>query len=62
MCQKCGGPLEGSPFEYDPLEEDPPPADGQHCAGCRIQLAEPTGRLSRAIRRLVTGDDRYPRQ
>ncbi|MFH8574088.1 replication-relaxation family protein [Streptomyces sp. NPDC017993] len=62
VCQKCHGPLESSPFEYDPLEEDAPPADGVHCAGCRIQLAEPTGRIGRVIRRLVNGDERYPRR
>ncbi|AJT61774.1 hypothetical protein T261_0081 [Streptomyces lydicus] len=62
VCRKCGGPLEGSPFEYDPREEEAPPAGGVHCAGCRIQVAEPTGRFGRVIRRLVTGDERYPRR
>ncbi|MFF7705402.1 hypothetical protein [Streptomyces lydicus] len=62
VCQECHGPLESSPFEYDPREEDAPPADGAHCAGCRIQLAEPTGRFGRVIRRLVNGDERYPRR
>lgn len=57
ICQRCDGPLEGSPFDYDPLEEAAPPADGAHCAGCRIQLAEPTGRLGRVFRRLVAGDE-----
>ncbi|MFI9080935.1 replication-relaxation family protein [Streptomyces sioyaensis] len=54
LCQECHGPLERSPFEYDPQEEEAPPADGVHCAGCRIQLAEPTGRFGRVIRRLVS--------
>ncbi len=62
VCQRCDGPLEGSPFDYDPMEEAAPPADGHHCAGCRIQLAEPGGRLGRLIRRLANGDDRYPRR
>ncbi|MFI1742457.1 hypothetical protein [Streptomyces sioyaensis] len=57
ICQRCDGPLEGSPFDYDPLEEAAPPADGAYCAGCRIQLAEPTGRLGRMFRRLVAGDE-----
>ncbi|MEV0376037.1 replication-relaxation family protein, partial [Streptomyces sp. NPDC050636] len=61
VCQRCDGPLESSPAEYDPLEEEAPPTDGQHCASCRIQLAEPTGRLGRMIRRLVNGDEHYPR-
>ncbi|GAA2695370.1 replication-relaxation family protein [Streptomyces lunalinharesii] len=60
VCERCGGPLEGSRFEYDPLEDDAPPADGAHCASCRIQLTEPTSRLGRMIRRLVNGDG-YPR-
>ncbi|WP_406483269.1 replication-relaxation family protein [Streptomyces platensis] len=62
VCQECHGLLESSPFEYDPREEEAPPADGVHCAGCRIQLAEPTGRFGRVIRRLVNGDERYPRR
>ncbi|MCL7496081.1 replication-relaxation family protein [Streptomyces sp. MCA2] len=62
VCQECQGPLESSPFEYDPQEEKAPPADGVHCAGCRIQMAEPTGRFGRVFRRLVTGDERYPRR
>ncbi|SOE09036.1 hypothetical protein SAMN06272775_7158 [Streptomyces sp. 2323.1] len=62
VCQECHGPLESSPFEYDPREEAAPPSDGVHCAGCRIQLAEPTGRFDRVIRRLVNGDERHPRR
>ncbi|WP_406203244.1 replication-relaxation family protein [Streptomyces decoyicus] len=62
VCQECHGPLESSPFEYDLREEEAPPADGMHCAGCRIQMAEPTGRFGRVFRRLVTGDERYPRR
>ncbi|BDM74851.1 hypothetical protein HEK616_83380 (plasmid) [Streptomyces nigrescens] len=62
MCQECDGPLESSPFEYDPREEEAPPADGVHCAGCRIQLAEPTGRFGRVLRSLVNGDQYYPRR
>ncbi|MGW3273883.1 replication-relaxation family protein [Streptomyces kronopolitis] len=62
VCQECDGPLESSPFEYDPREEEAPPADGVHCAGCRIQLAEPTGRFGRVLRRLVNGDQHYPRR
>ncbi|MFD3423745.1 hypothetical protein [Streptomyces decoyicus] len=57
VCQKCDGPLESSRFEYDPREEQAPPADGVHCAGCRIQLAGPTSRFGRVIRRLVNGDE-----
>ncbi|MGW9171066.1 replication-relaxation family protein [Streptomyces decoyicus] len=57
VCQECHGPLESSPFEYDPREEQAPPADGVHCAGCRIQLAGPTSRFGRVIRRLVNGDE-----
>ncbi|WP_190144647.1 hypothetical protein [Streptomyces glebosus] len=49
VCQECHGPLESSPLEYDPREEEATPADGVHCAGCRIQLAEPTGRFGRVI-------------
>ncbi|MFJ9412473.1 replication-relaxation family protein [Streptomyces sp. NPDC101393] len=62
VCQECHGPLESSPFEYDPREEAAPPADGVHCAGCRIQMAEPTTRrFGRVFRRLVNGDE-YPRR
>ncbi|WP_405407138.1 replication-relaxation family protein [Streptomyces decoyicus] len=57
VCQKCDGPLESGRFEADPLEDTAPPADGAHCAGCRIQLAEPTSRFGRVIRRLVNGDE-----
>ncbi|MEU9485986.1 hypothetical protein AB0D83_20365 [Streptomyces decoyicus] len=60
VCQKCDGPLESSRFEADPLEDAAPPADGVHCAGCRIQLAEPTSRFGRVIRRLVNGDGLTP--
>ncbi|MFI0156429.1 hypothetical protein [Streptomyces lydicus] len=62
MCQQCHGPLESSPFEYDSREEEAPPADGVHCAGSRIQMAGPTGRFSRVIRRLMNGDEGYPRR
>ncbi|WP_433859786.1 hypothetical protein [Streptomyces kronopolitis] len=62
VCQECQGPRESSPFEDDPWEEEAPPADGVHCAGCRIQMAEPTGRFGRVLRRLVNGDVRCPRR
>ncbi|MGW9174052.1 hypothetical protein [Streptomyces decoyicus] len=57
VCQKCDGPLESSRFEADPLEDTAPRADGAHCAGCCIQLAGPTSRFGRVIRRLVNGDE-----
>ena len=62
VCEKCEGPMESSRFEADPLQDAAPPADGAHCAGCRIQLAEPTSRFGRMSRRLVDGDERYPRR
>ncbi|MEE6269177.1 replication-relaxation family protein [Streptomyces diastatochromogenes] len=61
VCQECGGPLKGSPFDGDAWDEEAPPADGEHCAACRIHLAEPTSRLGRMLRRLVNGDG-YPRR
>ncbi|MEU4848343.1 replication-relaxation family protein [Streptomyces gilvosporeus] len=53
-CQQCGGPLKkANTATDDPQEDLAPPPDGLRCAACRIQLAEPTTRIGRFIRRVI---------
>lgn len=57
VCGQCQGPLNGDPYSLDPREdwEEVPPADGQHCPNCRVELARrPKSRIGRMMRR-VTG-------
>ncbi|MFF7581141.1 hypothetical protein ACFZBE_40385 [Streptomyces sp. NPDC008061] len=56
VCEQCQGPLIGDPYSRDPREnwEEVPPADGQHCPGCRIDLArQPKSRIGRMMRRVT---------
>ncbi|MFF1847136.1 replication-relaxation family protein [Streptomyces sp. NPDC058217] len=58
VCGQCQGPLNGDPYSLDPREdwdeEEVPPADGQHCPDCRVELARrPKSRIGRMMRRVT---------